>query len=52
MKESGVDWAYDDNNKPLVIPDMKAAVDKAKADIISGAIQVHDYMSDEKCQVE
>jgi basic membrane protein A len=28
---------------------MKAAADKATEGIISGAIQVHDYMSDQKC---
>jgi basic membrane protein A len=49
LKEEGVDVAMDDNNKPLVTPEMTAAVDKARADIISGAVQVHDYMSDEKC---
>ncbi|MBN9059253.1 MAG: BMP family ABC transporter substrate-binding protein [Rhizobiales bacterium] len=49
LKENGVDWAYDDNNKPLVTDDMKAAVEKAKADIISGAVKVHNYMTDEKC---
>jgi basic membrane protein A len=52
LKEGGVDWAYDDNNKPLVTDAMKAAVEKAKADIIAGTVQVHDYMSDEKCPVE
>jgi basic membrane protein A len=52
LAESGVDWAYDDNNKPLVSDEQKAAVEKAKADIISGAVKVHDYMSDEKCPVE
>jgi basic membrane protein A len=49
LKEEGVGAAMDDNNKPLMTPEMVAAVDKAKADIISGAVQVHDYMSDEKC---
>ncbi|MCX5520948.1 BMP family ABC transporter substrate-binding protein [Kaistia defluvii] len=49
LKEGGVDWALDDNNKPLVTDEMKAAVEKAKADIISGAVKVHDYMTDEKC---
>jgi basic membrane protein A len=52
LKENGVDWAYDDNNKPLITDDQKAAVDKAKADIISGKIEVHDFMTDEKCPVE
>ncbi|MFM2279342.1 MAG: hypothetical protein RLZZ444_1573 [Pseudomonadota bacterium] len=49
LKEDGVGVAMDDNNKPLVSADMLAAVEKAKADIISGAVTVHDYMSDEKC---
>jgi basic membrane protein A len=49
LKEDGVGAAMDDNNKPLITPEMSAAVDKAKADIIAGTIQVHDYMSDEKC---
>lgn len=49
VKEDGVAWAFDDNNKSLITPEMQAAVDKAKADIISGTIKVHDYMSDNSC---
>jgi basic membrane protein A len=49
LKESGVDVALDDNNASLVTPEMKAAVDKARADIIAGTVTVHDYMSDETC---
>jgi basic membrane protein A and related proteins len=49
LAEDGVAWALDDNNKSLVTADMKAAADKAAADIKSGAIKVHDYMSDSKC---
>jgi basic membrane protein A and related proteins len=49
VKEGGIDWALDDNNKALITPEMTAAVDKAKADIISGALEVHDYMSDNAC---
>jgi len=49
LKEGGVDWALDDNNKDLITEEMKAAVEKAKADIIAGTIQVHDYMSDDSC---
>ena len=48
-KEGGVDYAMDDNNKALVTAEMKAAADKAKADIKAGTIKVHDYMSDSKC---
>jgi basic membrane protein A len=49
LKEEGVGWALDDNNKALINSDMKTAVEKATADIVSGAITVHDYMSDSKC---
>src|SRR5271167_987036 len=49
LKEGGVDYALDDYNKSLITPDVKAKADAAKADIISGKIQVHDYMSDNKC---
>jgi basic membrane protein A len=49
LKEGGVDYAMDDNNKDLVTADMKAAADKAKADIIAGTIQVHNYMEDNAC---
>jgi len=52
LAEGGVDYAMDDNNKALVTADMQAAVEKAKADIISGAVKVHDYMEDNKCPVE
>ncbi len=49
LKAGGVDYALDDNNKPLVTADMQAKVDEAKAKIISGELKVHDYMSDETC---
>ncbi|HWT60190.1 MAG TPA: BMP family ABC transporter substrate-binding protein [Rhizobium sp.] len=49
VKEDGVGAAIDDNNKSLITPEMQAAVDKAKADIIAGTIKVHDYTSDNAC---
>ncbi len=49
IKEGGVGYAVDDNNKALITPEIKSAVDAASADIISGKIQIHDYMSDNKC---
>ena len=52
LKEDGVGYAMDDNNKALVTAEMQAAVEKAKADIIAGTVKVHDYMSDNKCPVE
>ncbi|MCA0399844.1 MAG: BMP family ABC transporter substrate-binding protein [Proteobacteria bacterium] len=52
LAEGGVGWADDEHNKALVTADMRAAVDKATADIKSGAVKVHDYMSDQKCPVQ
>ena len=49
LKEDGVGWALDDNDKALITPDMQKAADAAKADIVSGKIEVHDYMADSKC---
>ncbi len=49
LAEDGVGYAMDDNNKDLVTPEMLEAVEKAKAEIIAGNIEVHDYMSDESC---
>jgi len=49
LAENGVDWALDENNASLVTPEVKAAVEQAKADIIAGKIQVHDYESDSSC---
>jgi len=49
LKDGGVDYAVDDNNKAILSAEVRAKADQAKADIISGKIQVHDYMSDNKC---
>ena len=49
VAEDGVAAAFDDNNAPLITPEMKAAVDKATADIISGALKVHDFRTDKTC---
>jgi len=50
LKEGGVDWALDQYNEKLITPEMKARIDGAKADIISGKIVVHDYMSNNACK--
>jgi len=49
VAEGGVDWALDDNNKPLITADIKAAIDTARADILSGKVVVHDYLTDSNC---
>ena len=52
LAEDGVSYAMDDNNKALITADMQAKVEAAKADIISGKLQIHDYMTDNKCPAE
>ena len=49
LKEGGVDYSVDEWNKDVLTPAVKAAAEAAKSDIIAGKIQVHDYMSDNKC---
>ncbi|MBB3998419.1 BMP family lipoprotein [Aureimonas pseudogalii] len=49
LKEEGVGYAVDDNNKALLTPEMTAAAEKAKADIIAGTIKVHNYNTDNSC---
>lgn len=49
LKDDGVSYAMDENNAKLITPEMKTAVEAAKADIISGKIKVHDYTTDNKC---
>jgi basic membrane protein A and related proteins len=51
LKEGGVGFAVDDNNKSILSPAAKDAADAAAKDIISGKIEVHDYMADNKCPV-
>jgi len=49
LKEGGVDYAMDEHNAKLVTPAMKAKVDAAKADIISGKLKVIDYTVANAC---
>ncbi len=51
LAQDGVGYALDENNAKLITPEMKAAVEAAKAKIISGEIKVHDYTVDGKCPV-
>jgi basic membrane protein A len=43
LAEGGVDYSLDKYNESLITPEMKARVEKAKADIISGRIVVTNY---------
>jgi basic membrane protein A len=52
LANDGVGYSMDEHNAPLVSADMAAAVEGARAKIISGELAVHDYMSDGNCPVE
>ena len=47
--EGGVDWALDENNWPLLSPEVVKAIEQAKIDIVTGAISVHNYETDQSC---
>jgi basic membrane protein A len=49
LKEGGVDWALDKNNRAIVPAAMEKRVNQAKADIISGKIKVVDYRATSSC---
>lgn len=52
LASGGVSVAMDDNNKPLITPEMADSVAKAEAGIKDGSIKVHDYMTDNTCPVK
>ena len=43
LKEGGVDLAMDEHNARLVTPAMRARLDAARADIVSGKLKIVDY---------
>lgn len=49
VKEGGVGLTYDDDNKDLITPAMRARVDQARDQIAAGTLNIHDYMSDNAC---
>ncbi|MEL6167338.1 MAG: BMP family ABC transporter substrate-binding protein [Pseudomonadota bacterium] len=51
LAEEGVGWALDENNEAIITDEMRASLDEAQAQIVSGDLLVHDYMSDDSCPV-
>ena len=49
LKEGGVDWALDKDNRALVTPDMEKAVAAARAGIVDGKIKVVDFRETGSC---
>lgn len=52
ISNGGVGYALDEHNASLITADMQASVDAASSKIASGALSVHDYMSDNSCPVK
>ena len=50
LKEGGVDVAMDEHNARLVTVDMKARVDAARSDIVSGKLSVVDFTVANSCR--
>jgi basic membrane protein A and related proteins len=50
LKQDGVGWAYDDDNRTLITPEMKSAVDKAADDIRDGRRTVVNYDETAGCK--
>lgn len=48
LSSSGVDYAFDDNNKKILTSEMQKRADFIKAQIIAGKIQVPDYYKSKK----
>lgn len=49
LKEGGVDWALDENNRSLITPEIEKSIAGIKAKIVSGEIKVYDYMANNNC---
>ena len=43
LKEDGVGYAVDDDNRAVLTPEMQAKIDEAKAAIIAGSLEVKPY---------
>jgi basic membrane protein A len=51
LKEGGVDWVVDKDNRAVVSPEMEKKVNEAKAAIINGKTKVIDYRVTNNCPV-
>ena len=49
LAEGGVGWAFDEYNEAMITEVMKSTINGLSDKVTSGAIKVHDYMSDNNC---
>ena len=52
LDQGGVSWALDEFNRELVSPEAEAQLADIQAKIVSGEIQVHDYVIDNTCKAD
>jgi basic membrane protein A len=52
LKDNGIDWALDANNRKLITPEMEKRINAARKQIISGKIHVVDYRAANRCPVQ
>jgi basic membrane protein A len=48
LKEEGVGYALDENNRKLITPEMEKRLEEAKAAIVAGSLSVKDYQATQK----
>ncbi len=51
LKEGGVDWVLDKDNRAVVTPEIEKRVNEAKTNIINGKVKVVDYRAGSSCPV-
>ncbi len=51
LAEEGVDYVADDDNADLLTAEMREKIDAAKAAIVAGEIEVHNYDDDKACPI-
>ncbi|OON64242.1 BMP family ABC transporter substrate-binding protein [Massilia sp. KIM] len=51
LKEGGVDWVLDKDNRAVVSPEIEKRVNAVRTDIINGKIKVIDYRAGSSCPV-
>jgi len=51
LKEGGVDWVLDKDNRAVVTPEIEKRVNAVRTDIINGKIKVIDYRTAGSCPV-
>ncbi len=52
LKENGVDWALDQNNRALISADMEKKIKEARQQIIDGKLVVTDFRVKNSCPVK